>query len=275
MLIQNKIAFFKSENKLIIDLKIESGGIFRFGQSQYCISIIKLQLLIRITNMIVTIHQPNYLPYLGFFDKMKKADVFVIYDDAQFNKSDFQHRNRIRILQGWKWLTVPVVKKHIPINEITIKNDQNIKGRYWYDEHFAIIKENYSRCPYFSQYEDRLKEIYSMHYEKLVDLNVAVIDLIREGFDIKTDILLSSEMGFTSSSTQKIIDIVEALGGDAYISGPMGRSYLDMELFEKHGIELQFQDFKHPVYTQNYEDFVPNLSAIDALFNVGNVFDQK
>lgn len=225
--------------------------------------------------MIVTIHQPNYLPYLGFFDKMKKADVFVIYDDAQFNKADFQHRNRIRIYSGWKWLTVPIVKKRIPINEILIKNNPDTKGVYWYDEHFAIIEKIYDHSPYFIQYEDKLKDIYSNHYEKLVDLNVAFIDLIKEGFDLKTDIVLSSEMGFDSSSTQKIIDIVETLGGDTYISGSMGRSYLDTTLFEKHGIDLQFQDFEHPVYNQNYEDFVPNLSAIDALFNVGNVFDQK
>ena len=94
--------------------------------------------------MIIGIHQPNYLPYLGFFDKMMKSDIFVIYDDAQFEKGEFQHRNRIRIYHGWKWLTVPVEKKHIPINEIMIKNEvATWKGLKWADAHFKDIRDNY------------------------------------------------------------------------------------------------------------------------------------
>ena len=100
--------------------------------------------------MIVGIHQPNYLPYLGFFDKMAKSDIFVIYDDAQFNKSDFQHRNRIRIYHGWKWLTVPVEKKRIPINEVKIRNEvKTWKGVKWSDVHFRDIHDNYKDAPYY------------------------------------------------------------------------------------------------------------------------------
>jgi len=222
--------------------------------------------------MIVAIHQPNYLPYLGFFDKMAKSDIFVIYDDAQFNKSDFQHRNRIRIYHGWKWLTVPVEKKRIPINEVKIRNEvKTWKGAKWSDAHFRDIHDNYKDAPYYSVYADELMRIYKRTYEKLVDLNMELIRFLMKAFDIDVEIVFSSDLGFTSKSTQRLVEIVEALSGDLYLSGPKGKDYLDVSLFERKGIKVVFQDFKHPVYKQRYEGFVPNMAAIDALFNVGKM----
>ena len=222
--------------------------------------------------MIISIHQPNYLPYLGFFDKMAKSDIFVIYDDAQFNKSDFQHRNRIRIYHGWKWLTVPVEKKRIPINEVKIRNEiKTWKGVKWSDAHFRDIHDNYKDTPYYSVYADELMRIYKRNYEKLVDLNMELIRFLMKAFDIDVEIVFSSDLGFTSKSTQKLVEIVEALGGDVYLSGPKGKDYLNVSLFERKGIKVVFQDFKHPVYKQRYEGFVPNMAAIDALFNVGKM----
>jgi len=222
--------------------------------------------------MIVGIHQPNYLPYLGFFDKMAKSDIFVIYDDAQFNKSDFQHRNRIRIYHGWKWLTVPVEKKRIPINEVKIRNEvKTWKGVKWSDAHFRDIHDNYKDAPYYSVYADELMRIYKRNYEKLVNLNMELIRFLMKAFDIDVEIVFSSDLGFTSKSTQRLVEIVESLGGDVYLSGPKGRDYLDVSLFERKGIKVVFQDFKHPVYKQRYKGFVPNMAAIDALFNVGKM----
>jgi len=222
--------------------------------------------------MIIAIHQPNYLPYLGFFDKMAKSDIFVIYDDAQFNKSDFQHRNRIRIYHGWKWLTVPVDKKRIPINEVKIRNEvKTWKGVKWANAHFRDIHDNYKDAPYYSVYADELMRIYKRTYEKLVDLNMELIRFLMKAFDIDVEIVFSSELGFTSKSTQRLVEIVEALSGDVYLSGPKGKDYLDVSLFERRGIKVVFQDFMHPVYKQRYEGFVPNMSAIDALFNVGKM----
>ena len=222
--------------------------------------------------MIIAIHQPNYLPYLGFFDKMKKSDTFVIYDDAQFEKGDFQHRNKIRIYHGWKWLTVPVEKKHVPIHEIRIKNEvATLKGVRWADSHFKDIRDNYKDTPHYNIYENEIKIIYEKRYDKLLDLNMAVINLLKDAFDINTKIVFSSELGFISKSTERVVEIVEALSGDVYLSGPRGRDYLDVSLFEKKGIKVKFQDFRHPVYKQRYEDFIPNMSTIDALFNVGKM----
>lgn len=222
--------------------------------------------------MIVSIHQPNYLPYLGFFDKMARADIFVIYDDAQFEKGDFQHRNRIRICHGWKWLTVPVEKKHIPINEIRIKNEvATWKGVKWADAHFKDIRDNYKDTLYYSVYEEEIKRIYEKRYDKLVELNMELIIFLKETFDIGTKIVFSSDLGVTSKSTERLVEIVEALSGDIYLSGPKGRDYLDISLFESGDIKVTFQNFKHPVYKQRYDGFIPNMAAIDALFNVGKL----
>jgi hypothetical protein len=222
--------------------------------------------------MIIAIHQPNYLPYLGFFDKMKQSDIFVIYDDAQFEKGEFQHRNRIRIYHGWKWLTVPVEKKNIPINEIRIKNEVSTwKGVWWADAHFKDIQDNYKDTPGYSNYEEEIKRIYERSYDKLLELNRELIEFIRKAFDIDVKMAFSSEFGFTSKSTERLVEIVEAMDGDVYLSGPKGKDYLDVSLFEKKGIKVEFQDFKHPVYKQHYAGFIPNMAAIDALFNVGEM----
>ena len=218
--------------------------------------------------MIIAIHQPNYLPYLGFFDKMEQSDTFVIYDDAQFEKGDFQHRNRIRIYHGWKYLTVPVEKKHIPIKDIKIRNELLIKGITWQKAHLKDIRDNYKDTPYYTSYEDSLEAIYTDKYDKLIDLNMNIIHFLKGAFDIKTKIIFASEFGFTSGSTERLVDITEALGGDVYLSGPAGCNYLDISPFEDRGISVEFQDFKHPVYEQRYDGFIPNMSAIDALFNM-------
>ena len=219
---------------------------------------------------IVGVHQPNYLPYLGFFDKMAKSDIFVIYDDARFNSRDFQQRNRIRTSKGWQWLTVPVEKKAIPIKEIMIKNNAD-----WSSVHFTAIRANYLKTPYYSIYENEIRRIYKKRYEKLIDLNMNLIHFLMKVFDIDVKLVFSSEFLFTSKSTERLVEIVEALGGDIYLSGAKGRDYMDVSLFEKKGVKVEFQDFTHPVYKQRYEGFVPNMSAIDALFNVEKILESE
>jgi hypothetical protein len=222
--------------------------------------------------MIVGIHQPNYLPYLGFFDKMRESDVFIIYDDAQFNKGDFQHRNRIRIHNGSKWLTVPVEKRHVPINEILIQNGAMVKNEKWNEHHLAQIFENYKDADCFADYFDGLSDIYQEEYNLLTEINMKLIEFLNMSFDIDTKIVYSSESPSKSLSTLRLIELVQSVGGDTYLSGPAGMNYLDMDMFETSGIDVIFQEFKHPVYEQQYGGFVTNMSAIDALLN-GYRFD--
>jgi hypothetical protein len=216
--------------------------------------------------MIVTIHQPNHLPYLGFFDKIMKSEVFIIHDDCQFNEHEHQHRNKIRIYSGWKWLTVPVYKEKKPIKDIRIRNEKQRNQPHWSKIHYREIRANYKKTPYFDSYKDELKRIYEKKYEKLADLNMHLINFLLKAFDINVDIRYASEFGFTSTKTQKIVDLVNAVGGDVYISGIGGKDYLDLSTID---FKVVFQDFKHPVYPQRYPGFEPNMAAIDALFNVG------
>jgi len=219
--------------------------------------------------MIIAIHQPNYLPYLGFFDKMMKSDVFVIYDDAQFNKEDFHNRNKIRIYQGWKWLTVPVEKKLVPINQIKIRNELKNKGLNWSDEHLRLIEDNYRDTQYYCKYKEELKTIYTSDLGKIIDLNMQLIHFLRHAFNINTKLIFSSDLDLSSKGTQRLVEIVKTLDGDIYLSGEGGKNYLDVSLFTNKGIRVEFQKFNHPIYRQRYEGFILNLSAIDALFNIG------
>lgn len=220
--------------------------------------------------MIISIHQPNYLPYLGFFDKMSQSDTFVIYDDAQFDKGDFQHRNRIRINHGWKWLTVPVDKKRIPIKDIKIRNGITSKGVNWQEAHTHDIINNYNNTPHYEKYGSTFNDIYLNEYEYLIDINMNIINYLKDAFKIKCEIIMSSELDLKSKSTMRLVEITQILDSETYLSGPNGHDYLDISLFEKSGINVKFQEWKHPVYKQYYTGFVPNVSAIDALFNVGH-----
>jgi hypothetical protein len=219
--------------------------------------------------MIVGIHQPNYLPYLGFFDKLKKSDIFIIYDDAQFVKGDFQQRNRIRIYHGWKWLTVPVEKKRISINQIKIKSAAETENVTWQEVHFNEIHDNYKRASFYLSFEKDIRQIYEQEYDMLIDINLKLIEFMMKSFRIDTKIIFSSEFGFKSNSTEKLVDLVSAIGGDTYLSGPMGKDYLNLQLFQEKNIQVIFQEFRHPIYKQQYDRFETNMSAIDGLLNAG------
>lgn len=220
----------------------------------------------------VSIHQPLYIPWLGFFDKIKQSDIFIILDDAQFDKSDFIHRNRIRIPQGKKWLTIPVDKHHIPINQIRIKNSLlTKKGKKWYDDHWNNIKDNYKDARFFEAFENQVSELYQEEYDVLSEFNSNCILKLTKMFDINTKIIYSSKFNFDSKSSQKLLDLVQAVDGTKYISGALGINYLDTKIFKEQNIEVEFQSFNHPVYEQRYEGFESSCSSIDALFNLGKL----
>ena len=225
--------------------------------------------------MVISAHQPNYLPYLGFFDKMNRSDIFIIHDDVQFNRRDFQNRNKIRIHDGWKWLTVPVLKCEIDahINEILINNNQIKNKPMWSDMHLRDIHANYKNSPFFKSYKDDLDRIYKQNYTYLSDLNFSIIEFLTECFDISVEFVRASNLEFNTTSTQKLVDMVKELGGTTYLSGEGGNNYLDTSLFGD--IQVELQNFNHPIYAQRYDGFIPNMSAIDALFNVGKLPEVK
>lgn len=215
--------------------------------------------------MIITVHQPNYLPYIGYFAKAMKSDKFISYDTAQFTKNDFINRNRIKTPHGWTWLTIPVKKPLTrPIYEIEIDNTKK-----WAKKHWLAIKSNYGRCEYFCEYEQFFNEAYEMEWTKLIDINEYFLKSLFKIICPKVEFIKASELDIQNNlgPTDMLIEITKKVNGDVYLSGIDGSKYLDENKFTHPKLELI--QFDHPVYQQRFNEFIPNLSIIDLLFNFG------
>jgi len=218
--------------------------------------------------MIVAIHQPEHMPWLGFFDKMRQADAFVLLDTTQFAKDDFQNRNRIKTRNGPAWLTVPIFKSGAStqlIADARICNDRDWRRRCW-----RLIEESYRDAPCFRDYEPPLRELYDRQWSGLAELNIAAINHLSAQLGLKTTVLTASGLGIRErGGTNTNLAICRAVGAHVYLSGMHGKDYLDEGRFAEHGIQVVYQDFRHPVYPQLWGDFVPRMSIIDLLFNCG------
>lgn len=223
--------------------------------------------------MMLTAHQPNYLPYGGFFEKIARADRFFIVDNVQFVKRGtfgWMHRNRIRTNspQGWDWLSVPVLSKGKYTQKISeARVDASVP---WARKHWKAIEFNYRRAPYFKLYADAFRALYERPWDSFGDLSCAFIERILELLGAARPIERTSALGIEGESTGLVLAMCRAAGADAYLSGVHGKDYLDAAEFERAGVRLVFQDFACPEYPQCWPGpFVPNLSVIDLLFNCG------
>ena len=221
--------------------------------------------------MIISVHQPQYLPWLGYFDKIDKSDAFVFLDCAQYKHREFQNRNKIRLQDGWIWLTVPVVYKghsRESIGQILIDN-----GPDWQRKHWGSLKSGYSAAPFFKEHSAFFEESYSRKWERLAELNIHIIKYILEYLNIDTPLYYESQIGTTREATERIIELCQKLQADTYLSGAGGKEYLEEEKFARSGIRLAYQHFVHPEYRQQFAkqetDFLPYMSIIDLLFNEG------
>lgn len=215
--------------------------------------------------MIALIHQPEYLPWLGFFDKLARTDVFVIYDDVQFEKNGFQNRNKILTAHGWKWLSVPVVH-----NYPELIKDVKISGTDWKKDHLNKILFSYKKAPYFEKYYPLIEEAISADHELLIDLNLHIIRNISDALGIKVKMIRSSELSYEGNEkNEKLISICKSVDSDTYLVGSGGRAYTDENMFSNAGIRLLWHDYVHPTYKQQFEAFQPQMSTLDLLFNAG------
>lgn len=215
--------------------------------------------------MIVTIHQPQYLPWLGYFDKIDKSDIFVILDNVQYKKNEWQNRNRIKTANGWQWLSVPVLYKFPQkINQVRINNRVD-----WRRKHLNALSINYGKSPYLNEYRSFLEDTFLKEWEYLVDINIYFLESFIQTMGIDTKTLLASKLSLREDPTYRLIDICKEAGADTYLAGKDGRNYMDIEIFEKENINIIFQDFQHPTYNQLFGNFEPNMSVIDLLFNYG------
>jgi len=215
----------------------------------------------------VAIHQPEAFPWLGFFDKLARADIFVLLDSVQFRKNYFQNRNRIRTAEGWVWITVPVLTAGRASQEIAAVEINNTVE--WRAKLRRALSLHYGRAPQFAVQRGPLFEILDRPWERLADLNITVIAWLAEALGIRRRMVRSSELGVDGARSELLLNVCRRLGASEYLSGISGRTYLDESLFAGAGIVVQYQEFHHPVYRQCYEPFVPCMSALDLLFTHG------
>ncbi len=220
--------------------------------------------------MTVSIHQPNYLPWLGFFDKIAKSDIFVIFDDVQFprGKNHFGHRNLIKTNSGSKWLTVPLLNK----SDFKKFNEIEINYNGWNVEQLRLIDVFYKNTQYYTDYCYDLKELLHVKYNSLSAMNTELIKYFMKCLNINTQIIYSSEICPENIfGSNKILHILKALSATTYItgSGPGSMRYIKEDDFKENNINLIWQHYNHPSYTQQFNEFVPYMSIIDLLFNEG------
>lgn len=214
--------------------------------------------------------QPSYIPWRGVFEQIYKADVFVFYDDVQYDKHGWRNRNRIKTHQGGQWLTIPVHSKGVVIESIPIHQVEIAWEQPWAERHWRAIQQAYSKAPYFKEYAPWLEEVYRRRPALLADFTIQFTVEIACRLGIQhTRFLRSSELHASGQKTDRLIQILTGLGVTHYISGPSARSYIEEDKFHAAGIQLEYMEYNYPVYPQLYPPFDPQISILDLLFMTG------
>lgn len=218
--------------------------------------------------MIAAIHQPHYLPWLKYVHKLASCDVFVLLDDAQFNKNGWQNRNWVKGPHGPILLTVPVRDSSFkPITQVEI-NPQSA----WREKHGRTLALHYGKAPFFRTYAERFEKIYATNWTHLAELNLEIIRTVTEALKIGTTLVRSSELGVSGQGTARLVEICRRVGATQYLSGAYAAgNHFDAGVFDEAGIEVRVQDWRYPQYAQLYPrvGFLPDLSIVDLLFNEG------
>lgn len=216
---------------------------------------------------VASIHQPQYLPYLGFFHKVAHSDVLVMLDNVQFHRRGLQHRNRIKTSQGWQWLTVPVSSgSREVLKDVLVSSTEA-----WQAKHSRALELNYSRAPFFSQLAPGLLGILGRPWRYLAELDVELTRWVMNALGLETRVVLASSLGVDGTRSDLLVDICRAVGASAYLSGPGGRQYMDLAAFQEADIDVRWQDFRYPSYQQLFPSagYIPDLSIVDVLFCCG------
>jgi hypothetical protein len=215
----------------------------------------------------ICIHQPDFVPYLGFFDRLLHADHFILLDNVKFIRRGWQHRDRIKTREGSAWLSLSLQKGdyHQKISEVRLSSE----GK-WIEENLALLRQCYAKALCFDHIYPKVEAIYRAGHERLIDFNIAFLDMALRLFRIDVQMTFASAYPVASSSSQRLLELVLAVQGNNYLTGPGSRDYLDEALFAQSGVSVSWQDFKHPTYSQLYGNFEPMLSCLDLFFNCGN-----
>jgi hypothetical protein len=218
----------------------------------------------------VVILQPSYIPWRGYFDQIRRADVFIFYDDVQYDKHGWRNRNQIKTAQGKQWLTIPVhsrgVTEGTPIKDVRVD-----WSRPWAKNHLKALTFAYRKAPYFQEYLPLVESFYSRRDDYLADLTIETSILLSRALGIaSTRFLRSSQLsGIEGARTDRLIQILRHVGATHYISGPSARGYVEPEKFEQAGITLEYMEYNYPEYPQLYPPFDPFVTILDLLFMTG------
>lgn len=216
----------------------------------------------------VTISQPRYLPACNYIQRMLLSDVFVYLDNVKYSPRDWENRNKLKMTNGKSaWISVPVVHKS---RDQLIKDTQISNHENWARKHLNMLIFNYGKSKYYDRYIEFFEAAYSRKWIYLVDLNIHIINFIVEQLGIKCKFIKASQLDVLGKGQMLLIDICKKVGGDVYISGPMGRNYIDEHVFRENNIQLFYHDYIHPVYPQLHGEFLSYMSVIDLLFNCGD-----
>lgn len=216
----------------------------------------------------VVIHQPDFAPYLGFFHRFLHADMYIALDHVQFVSSSrsWTNRDKIKTAQGEKWLTVSVKKapRDTAINQIELATNTD-----WRQNNLRLLEQNYRKAPCYNELMPEIERLYAQPAHLLRDFNMASIEMLMDMLDVRIPWIWSSKLDPAGTKNELLVDLLLKTGATHYLSGTGARDYFQPEPFARAGIEIVWQDFKHPVYTQQFDGFLPYLSSLDLLFNQG------
>jgi hypothetical protein len=214
--------------------------------------------------------QPSYIPWRGYFDQINRADVFVFYDDVQYDKHGWRNRNQIQTAQGRQWLTIPVHTSHVVDNSIPINQVEIDWSKPWNKSHWKTITYAYGRAPYFRSFASLLESFYQRHDQYISNFTIDLTIALAHEMGIRhTQFTRSSLMQLAGRKSDRLVQILTLLGATHYISGPSAKDYIDPGLFASAGITLEYIDYNYPQYPQLHQPFDPNLTILDLLFNTG------
>jgi len=219
--------------------------------------------------MIISIHQPAYLPWLGYFDKINRSDIFIYLDTVQLEKNSYTCRNKIKTPQGSTWLTIPLITKGHTANsigDIRIDNSQN-----WKKKHLKNIFLNYKKSKFFDELYPKIELLFEEDFDLFSDLAYRHLVFWLDEFNIQTKIVKSSTLDIETKKSDLILDLCSFFNASKYLSGTLGKAYLNEGSFDQHGIQIEYQNYSHPVYQQLNGEFLPNMGIVDFWMNTHDV----
>jgi hypothetical protein len=214
--------------------------------------------------------QPSYIPWRGYFDQIRKADIFVFYDDVQYDKRGWRNRNRIKTTRGQQWLTIPVYSKGAQTENIPIKDIRIVWDTPWNKDHWKSIQQAYKKAPYFERYANFLESLYDCHPDFLADFTIELTIALARELGIKnTQFLRSSQLHAAGHKTDRLINILLEINATEYLSGPSAQEYIEEYKFKNAHITLEYMAYNYPEYPQLYPPYDPQVTILDLMFMVG------